>query len=206
MSGAWFPTLLFISGPRQGLFSTYVALWTSSHLLVYSSRLANAPSYNATSVVLLTETVKLFLAGAMYVAPGSKDGSMIVCLLPLPSETPHPERRLGLKCGLLAELKPCLPEAYDGSFQEMLRISSQEVRVLLRYAIPALQLGGSWTTFFFAAFSHPHHFGGRFGSFSARLIFGGGLQSSTGTDPPQNSSRTNAKAFYKGPGIELFKS
>lgn len=80
---------------KQGLFSTYVALWTSSHLLVYSSRLANAPSYNATSVVLLTETVKLFLAGAMYVA-------------------------------------------YDGSFQEMLRISSQEVRVLLRYAIPAL--------------------------------------------------------------------
>ena len=53
---------------RQGIFSTYVALWTSSHLLVYSSRLANAPSYNATSVVLLTETVKLFLASAMYVA------------------------------------------------------------------------------------------------------------------------------------------
>ncbi|CAJ1417356.1 unnamed protein product [Effrenium voratum] len=52
---------------KQGIFATYVGLWTSSHLLVYSSRLRGAPSYNATSVVLLTETVKLGLATAMYV-------------------------------------------------------------------------------------------------------------------------------------------
>jgi len=65
--GLWFPgprTAL----PRQGIFTTYVTLWTSSHLLVYSSRLSSAPSYNATSVVLLTETVKLILAASMYVA------------------------------------------------------------------------------------------------------------------------------------------
>ncbi|CAE7202344.1 senju [Symbiodinium natans] len=53
---------------KQGLFATYVGLWTSSHLLVYSSRLASAPAYNATSVVLLTEMVKLCLASAMFVA------------------------------------------------------------------------------------------------------------------------------------------
>ncbi|CAE7242638.1 senju [Symbiodinium pilosum] len=58
---------------KQGIFSTYVALWTSSHLLVYSSRLASAPAYNATSVVLLTETVKLALATAMFLA---YDGSV----------------------------------------------------------------------------------------------------------------------------------
>eukprot|EP00439_Symbiodinium_sp_Y106_P019257 s6301_g2.t1 len=53
---------------KQGIFATYVALWTSSHLLVYSSQLASAPSYNATSVVILTESVKLILATAMFVA------------------------------------------------------------------------------------------------------------------------------------------
>eukprot|EP00438_Fugacium_kawagutii_P004061 Skav200552 [mRNA] locus=scaffold2256:25017:27325:+ [translate_table: standard] len=61
------------SALKQGIFATYVTLWTSSHLLVYSSRLSSAPSYNATSVVLLTETVKLFLASSMYVV---YDGSL----------------------------------------------------------------------------------------------------------------------------------
>jgi len=61
------------SALKQGIFTTYVTLWTSSHLLVYSSRLSSAPSYNATSVVLLTETVKLILAASMYVA---YDGSL----------------------------------------------------------------------------------------------------------------------------------
>lgn len=61
------------SALKQGIFTTYVTLWTSSHLLVYSSRLSSAPSYNATSVVLLTETIKLILAASMYVA---HDGSL----------------------------------------------------------------------------------------------------------------------------------
>eukprot|EP00435_Cladocopium_sp_Y103_P006063 s2872_g1.t4 len=61
------------SALKQGIFTTYVTLWTSSHLLVYSSRLSSAPSYNATSVVLLTETVKLILAASMYVV---YDGSL----------------------------------------------------------------------------------------------------------------------------------
>lgn len=68
-----------------------MALWTSSHLLVYSSRSAG---YNATSLVLLTEAVKLCLAVAMY-------------------------------------------RLQDGGFRELWRLWSSELRVLLRYAIPA---------------------------------------------------------------------
>lgn len=58
---------------KQGIFTTYVSLWVSSHLLVYGSRLAGAPAYNATSVVLLTELTKLLLACGLYVA---YDGSL----------------------------------------------------------------------------------------------------------------------------------
>lgn len=61
------------SALKQGIFTTYVTLWTSSHLLVYSSRQSTAPSYNATSVVLLTESVKLMLATSMYIV---YDGSL----------------------------------------------------------------------------------------------------------------------------------
>lgn len=46
----------------------YIALWVASHLLVYSSRRSGAPEYNTTSLVLLTEVVKLLLACGLYVA------------------------------------------------------------------------------------------------------------------------------------------
>lgn len=60
--------------PRGGLNSTtgkaifvvYVLLWVLSHLLIYASKLSGAPAFNATSVVLLTESVKLLLAFGMY--------------------------------------------------------------------------------------------------------------------------------------------
>ena len=55
------------SSLKRGIFSGYVGLWVSSHILVYSSRLAGAPAYNATSVVLITEAVKLCLALTLYV-------------------------------------------------------------------------------------------------------------------------------------------
>ena len=54
------------SNLKRGIFATYVLLWVSSHLLVYGSRLAGAPAYNATSVVMLTETTKLLMAIGMY--------------------------------------------------------------------------------------------------------------------------------------------
>lgn len=66
------PATLGLDTPlKRGIFGTYVGLWVSSHLLVYSSRLAGAPEYNATSVVLLTEAVKLAMAVALYL---SRDG------------------------------------------------------------------------------------------------------------------------------------
>jgi len=61
------PVLGLDSAFKRGIFSGYVLLWVSSHMLVYSSRLAGAPAYNATSVVLITEAVKLCLALVLYV-------------------------------------------------------------------------------------------------------------------------------------------
>ena len=64
--------LLGLDSPlKQGIFVIYVLLWVSCHLLVYRSKQADAPAYNATSVVLLTELVKLIMAGGLYL---SKDG------------------------------------------------------------------------------------------------------------------------------------
>ena len=51
---------------KQAIFTVYVLLWVVSHLLIYASRQAGAPEFNATSVVLLTESVKLGLALGMY--------------------------------------------------------------------------------------------------------------------------------------------
>ena len=51
---------------KKGIFCMYVLLWVSSHLLVYASKLAGAPDYNVTSVVLLTEAIKLMMAVALY--------------------------------------------------------------------------------------------------------------------------------------------
>jgi len=51
---------------KKGIFGTYVMLWVSSHILVYASKTPGAPKYNATSVVLITEAVKLVLALGMY--------------------------------------------------------------------------------------------------------------------------------------------
>ena len=51
---------------KRVIFAAYVLLWVSSHVLVYSSRLAGAPVYNATSVVLVTEVLKLALALMLY--------------------------------------------------------------------------------------------------------------------------------------------
>ena len=59
--------MLGLDSPRkQGIFVTYVLLWVSSHVLVYASKLPGAPKYNATSVVLVTETVKLVMALSLY--------------------------------------------------------------------------------------------------------------------------------------------
>ena len=57
LAGASFKSMVLgLDTPfKQGLFATYVLLWVSSHLLVYSSRRAGAPPYNPASVVLLTE-------------------------------------------------------------------------------------------------------------------------------------------------------
>uniref|UniRef100_A0A6S9UKE5 Uncharacterized protein n=1 Tax=Chrysotila carterae TaxID=13221 RepID=A0A6S9UKE5_CHRCT len=46
----------------QTLFWTYVSLWVSCHLLIFQSRQPNSPAFNATSVVLLTEALKLLIA------------------------------------------------------------------------------------------------------------------------------------------------
>ena len=54
------------SSKKQGIFGTYVMLWVSSHVLVYASKMPGAPQYNATSVVLITEAVKLVMALAFY--------------------------------------------------------------------------------------------------------------------------------------------
>ena len=51
---------------KQAIFTVYVLLWVVSHLLIYASRQAGAPEFNATSVVLLTESGKLGLALGMY--------------------------------------------------------------------------------------------------------------------------------------------
>jgi len=59
--------LLGLDSPlKQGIFASYVLLWVASHLLVYSSKLSGAPPYNATSVVLATEALKLTLAMSLY--------------------------------------------------------------------------------------------------------------------------------------------
>lgn len=55
------------SALKRTIFGGYVVLWVSSHLLVYRSKLSDAPHYNAMTVVLLTETVKLCLAIGLYV-------------------------------------------------------------------------------------------------------------------------------------------
>lgn len=57
---------------KQTIFWAYVAFGMSSHLLIYGSRLPGAPTYNATSVVLLTELTKLVLAFGLYL---TSDGS-----------------------------------------------------------------------------------------------------------------------------------
>ena len=62
---------------EKGIFSVYVLLWVSCHLLVYRSKQADAPSYNATSVVLLTELVKLIMAMGLYL---SQDGGLDVMM------------------------------------------------------------------------------------------------------------------------------
>lgn len=65
--------LLGLNTPLKiGIFFGYCGLWVASHLLVYGSRKAGAPTYNATSAVLLTELTKLVLACGMYI---STDGS-----------------------------------------------------------------------------------------------------------------------------------
>ena len=53
-------------GVRAVIFAVYVLLWVLSHLLIYASRQAGAQEFNATSVVLLTELVKLVLALSLY--------------------------------------------------------------------------------------------------------------------------------------------
>ena len=53
-------------GVRAAIFAVYVLLWVLSHLLIYASRQAGAQEFNATSVVLLTELVKLVLALSLY--------------------------------------------------------------------------------------------------------------------------------------------
>ena len=62
---------------KQGIFAFYVLLWVSCHLLVYRSKQADAPVYNATSVVLLTELVKLMMACGLYIV---QDGSLSLLL------------------------------------------------------------------------------------------------------------------------------
>lgn len=51
---------------KQGIFTSYVGLWVTCHLLVYSSQRAGAPEYNATSAVLITELTKMCLAIGLY--------------------------------------------------------------------------------------------------------------------------------------------
>uniref|UniRef100_A0A7S0JCZ0 Uncharacterized protein n=1 Tax=Calcidiscus leptoporus TaxID=127549 RepID=A0A7S0JCZ0_9EUKA len=51
---------------KQGVFGTYITLWVTCHMLVYASRQSGAPAYNATSVVLLTELIKLVMALTLY--------------------------------------------------------------------------------------------------------------------------------------------
>lgn len=59
--------LLGLTTPlKQSIFGFYIGLWVSSHLLVYSSQRDDSQSYNATSVVLLTELTKLCLAFGLY--------------------------------------------------------------------------------------------------------------------------------------------
>ena len=58
---------------KKFIFASYVSLWVSSHLLVYASKQAGAPEFNTTSVVLLTETIKLIIAVSMYAC---NDGTM----------------------------------------------------------------------------------------------------------------------------------
>lgn len=52
---------------KQAIFGLYVLLWVSCHLLVYHSK-HNSPAYNSTSVVLITEIVKLIMAACLYLS------------------------------------------------------------------------------------------------------------------------------------------
>lgn len=51
---------------KQAIFAAYVALWVACHLLVYASQHGDSPAYNATSVVMITELVKLMMALGLY--------------------------------------------------------------------------------------------------------------------------------------------
>jgi drug/metabolite transporter (DMT)-like permease len=67
-------TVLGLDSPlKRCIFVGYVLLWVSSHLLIYASKRAGAPDFNATSVVLLTELIKLIMATSFYV---TYDGSL----------------------------------------------------------------------------------------------------------------------------------
>lgn len=66
--------MLGIDSPfKLSIFAGYVALWVSNHLLVYASQRTGSPSYNITSVVLLTESAKFVMSVHFYV---SNDGSV----------------------------------------------------------------------------------------------------------------------------------
>ena len=65
------------SALKRGIFAFYVTLWVSCHLLVYQSKRAGAPVYNATSVVLLTEVVKLAMACALYLTQDGGPGLLL---------------------------------------------------------------------------------------------------------------------------------
>eukprot|EP00931_Biecheleriopsis_adriatica_P080678 TRINITY_DN5402_c0_g1_i3.p1 TRINITY_DN5402_c0_g1~~TRINITY_DN5402_c0_g1_i3.p1 ORF type:complete len:319 (+),score=32.86 TRINITY_DN5402_c0_g1_i3:52-1008(+) len=70
---------------KKSIFAAYVGLWTASHLLVYASQRNGAPTYNTTSVVLLTELVKLIMALSMYLM---YDGSFASLMKVTASEVP----------------------------------------------------------------------------------------------------------------------
>ena len=65
---------------KQGIFATYVSLWVSSYLLVFASKQAGAPPYNATSVVLLTELVKLCMAVGLYLRRDGTTAQLVLAI------------------------------------------------------------------------------------------------------------------------------
>lgn len=59
--------MLGLSTPLQkAIFVAYVTLWCACHLLVYSSQHGASPAYNVTSVVMVTELVKMLMALSFY--------------------------------------------------------------------------------------------------------------------------------------------